>query len=174
MAKVRVKVEDMSCESCIRIVTHQLELMNGVKDVAADAHHVVMAADVRLETGLVLHRLDLVDEAVPGEGRKRPVDGVERHGGYPLAQALMERLGRGMVGPQGELPVNLLPLVGEPEPCFPANPLEGPEPFLYRQAAVAVCVHIVSRRYFEMPAQVVISLRNKNNSYQHRLSSLFS
>ncbi len=39
MAKVRVKVEDMNCESCIRIVTHQLELMNGVKDVAVDRDH---------------------------------------------------------------------------------------------------------------------------------------
>ena len=36
MEKVRVKVEDMNCESCMKVITHQLELMNGVKEVAID------------------------------------------------------------------------------------------------------------------------------------------
>jgi len=36
METVRMKVEDMDCESCVKVITKKLKSMSGVKDVNVD------------------------------------------------------------------------------------------------------------------------------------------
>lgn len=99
---------------------------------AFSADEVMVSHLCYLETGLTLDRLDLVDQSLACKGGQGPVDGVQGDRRNFCAQALVQGLGTGVVGRQGQLAIDFKPLVGESEAGFPAGEFKGADSFFDR------------------------------------------
>jgi hypothetical protein len=100
--------------------------------LAFDTHHVTVRARVRVKPGAVVQDFQPSDDAETLKRAQCAVNGIQRNGGQFRPNPHIYVFGGWMAGIQGDLPVQLEPLMRQPDTFVPANALEHFQLFFQR------------------------------------------